>query len=505
MTYFVGADINGYSFFFQVFTGLGALLYLFLGLIFLNRVLKSQQISNKAVSLTLIAILFGTNLFYYSMWQPTMSHVFSFFAMNGFLWYTSRAIQEWNIKTAAWMGLFLGLTCLIRPSNAVVLLLIPFMARDGNGLQRFFKMAPANKRAIFLLLVICLFILSIQGVLWYIQTGRFFVWSYRDEGFHFRSPEIMNVLFSFRKGLFVYTPLLLVALFGLLPLIARKRLQFISLAGFLIVSTYVVSSWWNWYYGDGFGLRAFIDYYGVFALLLGLLINMCRTRLGEVLVIVLLTLFVFVNLVQTWQYTHLVIQPNSMNATKYKYIFMRTDSSVVNCLGGNEEIAGFTINLHRPVRQFFNDFENPVAGWTSNSIVQTDHAYSGNHAGYLDSVHPYSPGIAIQAGQLCKLPASCFLTGELMVRDSLSGAGNHALVVLSMDSIHPGENWWQGFRLNDIPVDHCSSWRKCKFSLMLPAISDPDKILKVYIWNTGKKPMLVDDFVVRVYGELGRW
>jgi hypothetical protein len=36
---------------------------------------------------------------------------------------------------------------------------------------------------------------------------------------------------------------------------------------------------------------------------------------------------------------------------------------------------------------------------------------------------------------------------------------------------------------------------------MLPMITNPDRILKVYVWNTKKKPMLVDDFRVRFYSE----
>jgi hypothetical protein len=280
----------------------------------------------------------------------------------------------------------------------------------------------------------------------------------------------------------------------------KKRIQLMSISGFLVASTYLIASWWNWYYGDGFGLRAFIDYYGVFAILLAAGMNFIPTRAGTVLLILLLSPFVALNMVQTWQYTHLVIQPNSMNATKYHHVFMRTDSAVINCLGGNEEIADYTINLHDPVRVLANDFEKPADGWSAFTVVETPRAYSGIHAGYLDSLHQYSSGIAVKAGQLCDFTAGCYIAGELMVWDSLPGASNGALVVLSMDSIHPGENWWHGFRLNDIPQESSKKWRKCTFSLMLPRISNPDGILKIYIWNTTKKPMLVDDFTVKFYG-----
>ena len=496
-----GGEINGFSFFFQFFIGLGTLFYLFAGLNFLKKILEHFHIRPGVVTLTLISILFGTNLFYYSLWQPTMSHVFSFFAINGFLWFTIIAIQNRKVKSALWMGLFLGLAGLIRPTNLAVILLVPFMFENRLMLRQFLHKARSEKLPILIFTLSFLAILSSQVMLWYMQTGHFAVWSYQNEGFNFSRPEIINVLFSWKKGLFIYTPLILVALFGLIPLVIRSRMRFISMAGFLMLSTYVIASWWNWYYGDGFGLRPFIDYYGIYAILLALLMNAGRFRANVYVYIVILSPFILLNLVQTWQYTHQVIQPNSMNKAKFRQVFMRTDSAVINCLGGNEEIASFNINLHQPAGVFPNGFEKPAEGWNTNSIVETRRAYSGNHAGYLDSLHQFSPGIAIRVGQLSKLPAACYVTGELMVWDSTRGASNGALVVLSSDSIHPGENWWQGFKLNDVPQESLKTWRKCTFSLMLPEFSNPDGILKVYIWNTGKKPMLVDDFVVRFYGK----
>ncbi len=496
-----GGDINGFSFFFQFFIGLGTLFYLFAGLNFLKKILEYLQIRPAVVMLTLFLILFGTNLFYYSLWQPTMSHVFSFFAINGFLWVTIVAIQNWKVGSALQMGLCLGLVCLIRPTNMFVILLIPFLFENSLKLKQFVRIAWSKKRSRLVLILSFLVIVSIQLILWYLQTGRIAIWSYQNEGFNFSRPEIFNVLFSWRKGLFIYTPLILVALSGLIPLVIKNRMRFISMAVFLILSTYLIASWWNWYYGDGFGLRPFIDYYGIYAILLALLMNASRSRAVVYGFMVILSPLILLNLVQTWQYTHQVIQPNSMNKAKFCHVFMRTDSAVINCLGGNEEIANFNINLYQPACVFANGFEKPAEGWNTNSIVETRRAYSGSHAGYLDSLHQFSPGIAIRVGHLSNLPAACYVTGEIMVWDSTRGASNGALVVLSSDSIHPGENWWQGFKLNDVPQERLKTWRKCTFSLMLPEFSNPNGILKVYIWNTGKKPMLVDDFVVRFYGK----
>jgi hypothetical protein len=498
-SFLAGTEPGGYSFFFQLFTGIGTLFYLFAGLYFLKKIFDHLQIHPMAGDLALLLILAGTNLFYYSLWQPTMSHVFSFFAINGFLWFSCRAIRYRNMNTMLPAALFLGLVCLIRPTNLIVLLLLPFLS-PGISFPEFLRIFWSNKKLLLVSAAVFTTLISIQGILWYIQTGRPVLWPYTDEGFKFSEPEIFNVLFSFRKGLFVYTPLIFISLFGLIPLMFKGKMQLAGMLLFLGTATYTVASWWNWYYGDGFGLRAFIDYYGVFAILLALLFNPGRWRAVTVAWALLLSPLVLLNLVQTWQYTHRVIHPNSMNETKYRHVFMRTDSAVINCLGGNDELPDHRINASIPALSLFNNFEQDQPFWNNNCIVRIAGAFSGVNAGLVDSIHPFSPGISIKAGLFGKLPASFFIWGEFMIRDSTRGASNSALVVLSMDSINAGENWWQGFRLNDVPVKNANHWDKRSFSLMTPVISNPEGILKVYIWNTGKKPLLLDDFEVKIYG-----
>ncbi len=499
-TWITGGTPDGYSFFFQFFAGAGTLFYLFAGLVFLRNLLKDLGVSAFGAGLALVVILAGTNLFYYSLWQPTMSHTFSFFAINGFLWFAYRAIRNGQIRDLIAAGFYLGVTCLIRPTNGGVVLLVPFLAATPSRPSPLLLTAWRRKRQAFAFLLPFLAVVVIQPVLWRIQSGDWLLWPYRGEGFRFSRPEILQVLFSYRKGLFVYTPVLALALAGFIPLCRRSVAGFLSVLIYLIAVTWVIASWWNWYYGDGFGLRAFIDHYGVFAILLALAADRWKKRSSRILVSVLPALLILVNLIQTWQYTHGVIHPNSMNEAKFRYIFLRTDPEVIRSLGGNQEMAAFPVDLTRPV-EFFNDFETRREEWIENRVTESSPAFSGRHAGCVDPDHPYSPALAIPATRLGKLQGSCFLSASVMVYDSTAGAGNQAMVVLSMDSIGPGENWWQGFRLNDVPVHKKGHWRKIEFSLMLPVIRNPRGILKVYVWNTGKGTILVDDFRVMVFGE----
>ena len=111
-----------------------------------------------------------------------------------------------------------------------------------------------------------------QFTFYYLQTGDFFVMTYEGETFDFKNPEIMNVLFSYRKGIFIYAPLLfLMVLFILLS----TRFWFKRIIFFItmFVFIYITSSWWCWWYGGSYGSRVMIEYYVVLAIFLGLIIQ----------------------------------------------------------------------------------------------------------------------------------------------------------------------------------------------------------------------------------------
>jgi hypothetical protein len=493
-----GIEINGYSFFFQVFTGLGAIFYLFLGLHYLKKILQYFTIRPSLIAFVIAAILLGTNLFYYAIWQPSMSHVFSFFAINGFLWFTCKSINDFTMRNGSFTGFFFGLVLLIRPTNAVILLLIPFLFRDFAEMKQFTGSLLKKKSAFLTLILITLLVFSIQLFLWYLQTGRFFLWSYQNEGFYFSHPEVMNVLFSYRKGLFIYTPLVVLACFGLF-MILLKPVKLISMLAFLAMSTYIIASWWNWYYGDSFGLRVFIDYYGIYGLLIALLLNRFSFKAEKLLLTLLFLPFIFLNLFQTWQYCNWIIHPYSMNKEKYEYVFLQSDSIYFNCLGGNEEIPGYSVDRLHPCLSTQNTFEKTEENWNYAFIKSYSNAKSGKHVNYLDSLNIYSSGFFIRADRISKIPARYYIEGSLSVYDSVPGASNKANLVFSMDSINFGENYYQGIHLNDIPVNPYRKWRKCNFSLTLPRILNPKGILKIYVWNIGKKVFWIDDFRLTFY------
>ena len=494
-----GMPADGYGFPFQIFVGLGSLFYLIPGLWFLAKIFKELNVRRDLSALLLVFLLFGTNFFYYSLWQPTMSHLYSFFAVNGFVLSLLRGLRKWDLRQSLITGFFLAVLLLIRPTHLLLLLVVPFLAGTPGQFVDFMKTLKQEKRATLAGFLLLLMLTAIQPLLWYLQTGHFFIWPYRNEGFRFGQPEIINMLFSYRKGLFVYTPIILLTWICALGLWFTNRFRWLTMVIFLAATTYVTASWWNWYYGDGFGMRPLIDYYGLFFLLPALTLNRLPSRILSPLLLTIFLPLAALNLFQTWQYTHWMIHPNSMNREKYHYLFLNADPAENKRVGGNLELPGFTVDMKYPSLTMTSDNEKDAPGWIRMALAETTLARSGTYVSLLDSLHPFSTGLAIKTKEIGKIPGRFFVEGSVMLYDSVPGAGNETWVVLSADSVSPGKNYWQGFKVNDTPDAPIRKWRQCSFSLTLPVFRNPEAQLKIYVWNKGKKTVLVDDFTVKFY------
>jgi len=158
---------------------------------------------------------------------------------------------------------------------------------------------------------------GLQLLIYKLQTGSFFVYSYQGEGFNFLKPHIPEVLFSYRKGLFLYTPLLLFTLVGFRYLYKQSRFSAWWLAIFFIVLTYIISSWHMWFYGGSFSQRVYIDFYIFFAILLALAYQSIRPPSLQKAFITFTFVLVLFCQFQTYQYRHMIIHWSDMNKEKY--------------------------------------------------------------------------------------------------------------------------------------------------------------------------------------------
>lgn len=317
----VGLPPDGYSYYCMVWIHLGALFYLFIGLLLLRKLLTGFGIAEKWTALVLVFIVFGTNLFYYVVTEYSMSHMYSFAAVTAFLHCMFRYFRNGKDCYLPLSGLLLGLIALIRPVNLVIVFCLPFIAGSFTNLLSGLRRMLLSFR-FYAGVLLFLLIASIQPLIYYIQTGSLFVYSYPGEGFNFREFHFIDVLFSYRKGLFVYTPLLLLSLTGFYYLGRKNRQASISLGMFLILITYLFSSWHMWYYGGSFSQRVFIEYYALFAILLGTALQESTVRMRNAVLSVAVVLTLFCQY-QTYQYRHMVIHWSDMTKERYWDGFFR--------------------------------------------------------------------------------------------------------------------------------------------------------------------------------------
>jgi len=325
ITLITGLPADGYSYYYTMMAHVGALVYFLLALFGVRKLLRSYNFDEKTIALVLIAIVFGTNFFYYVVTEFGMSHLYSFTAITWLCVAIRNFLSNHKNKHLVYIALLLGIITLIRPVNLLIVLAIPFLAGNTEQLIAGFKSLRAKKMVLLFAFAGFIIIVSIQLFIYKISTGSFFVYSYKQEGFNFLNPQIMNFLFSYRKGMFVYTPLLLLSLTGFIYLFRSSRFQFYTLIAFLFIIVYVFSSWFMWFYGGSFSQRVMIEFYPFFAILLATAIQEIKKKYATKVFLSLIFLVMLVCQVQTYQYRRMQIHWSDMNKEKYWNVFMRID------------------------------------------------------------------------------------------------------------------------------------------------------------------------------------
>ncbi|HEU4716293.1 MAG TPA: hypothetical protein VFU15_00585 [Bacteroidia bacterium] len=250
-----------YSYFYLFFINIGAAFYVTAGMYFLRRWL--DHYTGRITSfLAVLAVFAGTNLYYYTLDESLMSHVYSF-ALFCFVLY---AMKEYTLSHSfshfIFFSVSLSLAILIRPTNFLfgIFALLTDVKNPGD-LKRKFSLF-ISFRNITAFLVIFFLVMLPQVIYWKFAFGKYVVWSYEGEGFtNWNDPAFLTVWFSPQSGLFTYTPLLLVPLVFAVYMVRKKIPNgVLVLAAFFIVS-YLCASWHNPFFGVcNFGKRPFVEY-----------------------------------------------------------------------------------------------------------------------------------------------------------------------------------------------------------------------------------------------------
>ncbi|MDC3253150.1 hypothetical protein OAU25_02755 [Crocinitomicaceae bacterium] len=114
----LGAAPDGFSWPYQMALIVASIFYLIIGIVFLSKFLL-RFFSDYAVSIALIVLFLGTNLYFYETKHLTYSHGFSFALICLFLFSATSWFDSFRLRWAIWMGVSCGLMVLIRPIDII--------------------------------------------------------------------------------------------------------------------------------------------------------------------------------------------------------------------------------------------------------------------------------------------------------------------------------------------------------------------------------------------------
>lgn len=281
---------------------------------------------------TLLSIVYSTNLLYYGVLENSMSHVYSFALIALYVWNSELWLRNFRHSNLLVMALLLGWITLIRPTNGIVVFCTPILHFAHGG-----KLAEILRWELLLASIIALIPVFPQLAFWRETTGQWLYYSYDNESFFFLNPSIIKGLFSYRNGLFLYTPLLILAIFGLRFLWSKQRQWFWTATVMVAMHIYITFSWWCWYYGDSLSIRPMVDFYIFFSLPLAAFVNTIWQKSAgfKLLILVMIFTLAWNNLNQIKLYTSGTITGSTMAATAFRHTFFRSGiDGNLNLLGG---------------------------------------------------------------------------------------------------------------------------------------------------------------------------
>ncbi len=225
-------EADGFSLPYQFMISFGSLLVAFLGLYYLRKILL-MYFSDGVVSLSLLALILGSNYLNYSAIDGAMTHNNLFTIYTLLIYQTIRLYEKPALKRFIFIGLLVGLAALTRPTE-IISCMIPILWGVNlfslESIKERFQFFQQNISHTLLAVLICLTVGFIQLLYWKYVAGEWIVYSYQDQGFSWLNPHLFDGFLSYKSGWLVYSPLMTFALLGFIFLYQKKDLFFICLS-----------------------------------------------------------------------------------------------------------------------------------------------------------------------------------------------------------------------------------------------------------------------------------
>jgi len=495
---------DGFSLPYQYALWIGGIAYTMAGLV-LVRKLALKYFNDFVTALILIIIYLGTNYFMNTSFygQNAMSHNYLFTLYLLFVLITIKWHRATKMKYMVPLGMLAGIIILSRPSE-IVCLAIPLLwgVTDLESFTNKIRLLTKNYGQVLVFAGLLLLIGGFQFAYWKAFTGKFLFYTYGinpGEGFEFFTPYVIEVLFSFRKGWLLYTPIMVFALIGMRFLYKQNKGLFIPVLVYFFLNLYIVSCWSTWWYAESFGQRALVPSYALLIIPLGYTLNWIQSNslLVQRLLFTLLLALGGLNLFQTWQYHKGIIHGSRMSMDYYFSVFGETavtedDKKLMLINRSFDGIEQFTNEdeYERKVLQVI-DFES-----LKEEGISMEYAYSGKASFQLDEKEIYSLTSATPFTEVTD-HYYAWIRGSVMVYPIIDAKSNPTSFVICFE--HNGYSYkYKALDFEKLNLK-LNEWNEVTFDYLTPEVRNKQDLLKVYVWHRGTEKIFVDDLKVEVF------
>ncbi len=235
----------------------GGIFYGSMGLLLLAMACQRLMPADPWVApMMVLAVAFGTNVFYYAFRMPGYSHIYSFFWVCTAVWCVCGMRESGHRWWKRWLfHLACAMIFWTRPVDAIAIV--------GLYAWLLLERCPALRTWSFLVGAgLSLAIVGFpQLAYWKYVHGTWLHYSYGDEGFtNWARPDIIRELFAPENGLVSHAPAMLLLPLGLWTLKRGHRICMVVILALFIVSVYACAAWHTWHFNCSYGLRPMVQY-----------------------------------------------------------------------------------------------------------------------------------------------------------------------------------------------------------------------------------------------------
>ncbi|MEN8929407.1 MAG: hypothetical protein ABF242_00015 [Flavobacteriales bacterium] len=500
-----GFSQNGFSAPYQISIAVGCLFYISTSIFILRKILLNW-LSDRAVALSIVVICCGTNYLHQATINTAMPHALLFFLYTVIILSTIKWHKNKNLKSSILLGASIGLATICRPTEIISVLIPVFWeVSHWRSLKlKYQEIWQNHKRNSFVAIAMAVIVISIQLLYWKTFAGQFVYDSYKNpgEGLDFASPHLLEVLFSFKKGWLIYTPIIFFAFLGFYYLKKQKPEYFWSVLLFSIFNLYLISSWTCWWYAQSFGQRALVQSYAVLAIPLGFFIqyvlNIGKTK--KIIMLTVLFLFVGLNLFQIYQSKHGLIHGDRMTFESYKAVFLKLNfdkNKLASLLSYNRDLSFEEATRHYQFTEkkwFTENFETRELG---KSIVQeADNKVlkMGEESGEL-----YFNDWQKEFKELSNKE---LVWVEISFKAKVSDSNSLARIVTEIRRKGVGEIYgYQTQNIVKLKNFEINKWKNYTYYYLTPHVRDKEDKVHAYFWYAGGGDVLIDDVRITVHQE----